>query len=206
LSSVTDNLADLAARGAVSLHEPADLFSDAMLEVVLPAEHVHLLGRSNGVEGYGGYFRLFSLGGDAAIELRRWNDPGLWRHAWAGAVEGFLCFGETGWGDQYAYREEEPHGPVYRLEAFSMEAERVAPGFGDFMRSVFLPNAERPRDELTILARERVGRLPLADHVTFMRGIPAGEPDIADVIRMPAVAAMRATAESSRPAALEQRS
>ena len=85
MSSIADSLSDLAGRGSVTLHDPADLFSEAMMEVVLPAEHVRVLGRSNGMEAYAGYYRLFALGGDAAIELRRWNAPGLWRHAW-GAV------------------------------------------------------------------------------------------------------------------------
>jgi hypothetical protein len=194
MSSIADSLSDLAVRGSVTLHDPADLFSEAMMEVVLPAEHVRVLGRSNGVEAYAGYYRLFALGGDAAIELRRWNAPGLWRHAWGGAADGFLCFGETGWGDQYAYREGEPGGEVVRIEAFSMEAEPVAGSFGEFMRAVFLPCAVRPRDELTVQARARFGRLPLADHVTFLQPPLDGELDPARVVRMPAVAAMRANA------------
>jgi len=201
VSSVVESLADLASRGSVSLHDPADLFSEAMLEVVLPADHIRVLGRSNGVLAYGGYFRLFALGGDAAMELRRWNEPSLWRHAWDGAADGYLCFGETAWGDQYAYVDRDPQAGVHRLDAFSMEAEQVAGSFTEFMRGVFLPNAERPRDELTIAARERLGRLPPAEHVTFLTLPGRGEPDVAEVVRMPAVAAMHANAEAFRAAA-----
>ena len=50
----------------------------------LPADHVRVLARSNGIEGYAGYLRLFAVGGDAAIELRSWNTWGLWKAAWGG--------------------------------------------------------------------------------------------------------------------------
>jgi hypothetical protein len=193
VSSVVESLADLASQGSVSLHEPADLFSDAMLGVPLPADHVRVLGRSNGLEAYGGYFRLFGLGGVAAIELRRWNEPGLWRHAWNGAGDGFLFFGETAWGDQYAYLQSDPGAGVYRLDAFSMEPELLAGSFDEFMRVVFLPNARRPADELTVATRGRLGRIPPAEHVAFLDH-PTGRPDAGEVVRMPAVAAMLANA------------
>jgi len=83
-----------------------------------------------------------------------------------------------------------------------MDAEVIAAGFVEFMRTVFLPDAERPRDELTVATRERWGRLPLAEHVTFLRGAQPGEPDVADVTRMPAVAAMLMNAQSQGAAPL----
>jgi hypothetical protein len=201
MSAIGDALADLAAAGSVTLHDPADLFSDAMLDVSLPADHVRVLARSNGIEGYAGYLRLFAVGGDAGIELRRWNDRGLWRAAWGGRANGWLCFGETGWGDQYAYREGEPAGRVFRLDAFSMEAEPVADGFSEFMRTVFLPWSARPRDELTIAVRRRLGRLPLAEHVTLLPPPMDGDLDPSRVVRMPAAAAMVANARASRVSA-----
>jgi len=54
------DLADLAVDGAVTLHEPLDMFSAEAMSVSLPLEHMRLLARSNGVEAYGGYFRLGS--------------------------------------------------------------------------------------------------------------------------------------------------
>jgi hypothetical protein len=65
----------------------------------LPADHVELLKKSNGVTAYGGYFRLLSLG-----DMSSWNAPGRWKFAWPAHVAEYLCFGETAWGDQYAYR------------------------------------------------------------------------------------------------------
>jgi len=195
-------LADLAADGAVTLHDPLDMFTPEALAVSLPLEHMRLLSRSNGVEAYGGYFRVFGLGPRAGIDMLAWNEPSLWKQAWEGRADGWLCFAETGWGDQFAYRVDDPQGPVFRLEAFSMDAEVIAAGFVEFMRTVFLPDAERPRDELTVATRERWGRLPLAEHVTFLRGAQPGEPDVADVTRMPAVAAMLMNAQSQGAAPL----
>jgi hypothetical protein len=190
------DLADLAVDGAVTLHEPLDMFSAEAMSVSLPLEHMRLLARSNGVEAYSGYFRVFGIGTRAGIDLQAWNDPGLWKQAWKGRADGWLCFGETGWGDQYAYRGDAGGGTVFRLDAFSMEPEPIASGFSEWMRRVLLPNAQRPRDELTVSARERLGRLPVAEHVTFLRP-PAGcEVDPATVARVPAVAAMRAAAEA----------
>ena len=194
MTRLSDTLADLAASGAVTLREPLDLFAAEGLETPLPLEHLRLLQRSNGLEGYDGYYRLFGLGSRAGVDMAEWNQPDLWKRDWDGRADGYLCFGETGWGDQYAYREGEAGGEVVRIEAFSMEAEPVAGSFGEFMRTVFLPCAVRPRDELTVQARERFGRLPLADHLTFLEPPLDGELDPARVVRMPAVAAMRANA------------
>ena len=194
LTRLSDTLADLAAAGAVTLREPLDLFAPEGLETPLPLDHLRLLQRSNGLEGYDGYYRLFGLGRGAGMCMQDWNRPALWKEAWQGRADGYLCFGETGWGDQYAYRAGEPGGEVVRIEAFSMEPEPVAGSFGEFMRGVFLPCAVKPRDELTVQARARFGRLPLADHVTFLEPPLAGELDPARVVRMPAVAAMRANA------------
>jgi hypothetical protein len=189
-------LADLAADGAVTLHDPLDMFTPEALAVSLPLEHMRLLSRSNGVEAYGGYFRVFGLGPRAGIDMLAWNEPSLWKQAWEGRADGWLCFAETGWGDQYAYRGEAGGGTVFRLDAFSMEPEPIASGFAEWLRRVLLPNARRPRDELTVTARERLGRLPLAEHVTFLRPPDGCEVDPTTVARVPAVAAMRAAAET----------
>lgn len=189
-------LADLAADGAVTLHDPLDMFTPEALAVSLPLEHMRLLSRSNGIEAYGGYFRVFGLGPRAGIDMLDWNEPSLWKQAWEGRADGWLCFGETGWGDQYAYRGEAGGGTVFRLDAFSMEPEPIASGFAEWVRRVLLPNAQRPRDELTVTARERLGRLPLAEHVTFLRPPDGCEVDPTTVARVPAVAAMRAAAET----------
>lgn len=189
-----ERLADLAADGAVTLHEPLNLFSADALAVSLPLEHMRVLGRSNGVEGYGGYLRLFGLGPTATVDLVRWNEPATWKDAWSGAADGWLCFAETGWGDQFAYESEVGGGTVHRLDAFSMEPEPVASGFAEWLRRVFLPACVRPRDDLTVAVRERLGRLPVSEHVAFHPAAAGAELDVAAVVRMPAVAAMRAAA------------
>ena len=98
----------------------------------------------------------------------RWNEPATWKDAWTGAADGWLCFAETGWGDQFAYEARSAAAPCYRLDAFSMEPEPVASGFAEWLRRVFLPACAAPRDDLTVAVRERLGRLPVSEHVAFL--------------------------------------
>lgn len=37
-------------------------------------------------------------------ELVEWNEPSTWKFAWPSTILEYLCFAETAWGDQYAYR------------------------------------------------------------------------------------------------------
>ena len=190
-----DLLADLAAAGGVVLHDPADLFDDRLLGLPIPPEHLALLARSNGLEGYGGWLRLLPVGRPSPIELRRWNHPDLWRDAWADRLDGYLCFAETGWGDQYAYRPEDGDGLVHRLDAFAMEPEPIAGSFDEFLRGHFLPGCRRPADEVTVAARELHGLLPVAEHVV-VQGSREDALDPATIVRLPAAAAMRAHARA----------
>ena len=46
---------------------------------------------------------FFGLGKTAGIDAILWNGPEYWKFAWEGRCSEFWCFGETAWGDQYAY-------------------------------------------------------------------------------------------------------
>src|SRR5688572_21367932 len=67
----------------------------------LPTDHEELLSLVGGRLGYSGCFRLFS-----ADRAARWNAPACWKFAWPCDLTDFFCFGETAWGDQYAYKLE----------------------------------------------------------------------------------------------------
>jgi hypothetical protein len=103
---------------------------DALL---LPEAHAALL--RDGVSAIHGYVRLFGSGCRKCTDLSWWNVKSTWKFAWSGRVSPFLCFGETGWGDQYAYdidalrRGDER---VLLLDAFEMTPDEIAGSFEEF--------------------------------------------------------------------------
>jgi hypothetical protein len=162
---------------------------------VLPTEHKVFLRQSNGVEIYGGYFRLFGLTSSRAYDLARWNEPECWKFAWDNKCTNFVCFGETAWGDQYAYGisslAHEREAAVYFLSAFSMTAEVIAPSFGTFLNGEFRRCANDPYDEMIKAARRKLGRLDPADHLVYVPSmLLGGVENIRNVQRMNARAAM----------------
>jgi hypothetical protein len=174
----------------------------------LPEAHAGLLAQLNGFTVFHGAFRMLGLRAEPFLDLRSWNDPETWRFAWGPAAEGFVVFGETGWGDQYAYRTS-PQGlldpTVYFLEATTLAAEPIAASFVAFVHDELLRNAEQPYDELTVAAVERFGDLPAGEHWALSPPLVLGGPESVDnVVRMPAVTAMTvagdlATAVRSAP-------
>lgn len=201
-----DSVAGVASCGLVTRHEPVDLLAASTLlfdePVPVPADHIRLLGLTNGAEAFGGYIRLYGLAPRHGIDLRHWNRPDGWRQAWRGRLDGFWCFGGTAWGDQYAYREGEPG--VFRLDAYRMEAEPVAASFAAFLGCEFLRQAERPHDDLTVQARQRVGDLE-ARQMLLPLPSPLGGPgiDTGELAVLPAEAVM--TENGFRLSAFEAR-
>ena len=82
----------------------------------LPPSHIELLSGAQSFAVYHGYFRLFGHN-----EIDVWNDRELWKFSWESSVDDYLCFGETVFGDQYAYRLEDislgRDAAVYELDA-----------------------------------------------------------------------------------------
>lgn len=134
--------------------------------------------------------------GPAAVaDVNEWNRPETWKFAWPRRVAEYLCFGETAWGDQYAYRYDElrpgREPPVYFLDAVGMHAEPLAASFEGFLESEFLRNAERPLYSSIAEARRRVGDLRADEHVVHVPSILiSGDEALSDVIKMDALAAM----------------
>lgn len=161
---------------------------------LLPPNHARLLQQLNGLTVFHGAFRLFGLRPEAFLDFHQWNEASTWKFAWDERVEPFLIFGETGWGDQYAYRLDASgalEGTVYFLEATMLRPEPLADSFDDFLRDELLRNATKPYDEMTVLAHEKLGPLPAGSHWVFSPPIALGGPEeIENVIEMPAVTAM----------------
>jgi len=160
----------------------------------LPALHRDLLALSDGVTGFGGYFRIFGVT-DVVTDIAVWNDESTWKFAWPQAVGEFLCFGETAWGDQYAYRVEDlesnENPAVYFMESITLSPEKVAANFGGFVQDEFLRNCEAPYDEMLIAARDKFGELRPSEHITYVPSpLVTGEESFEHVTKMPARAAM----------------
>ncbi|HEX7491660.1 MAG TPA: SMI1/KNR4 family protein [Candidatus Limnocylindrales bacterium] len=149
----------------VTLAAPAPLREVERVEAYagarLPSAHRALLLSSNGAISNWGYERLFGVG-DGAEDIGPWNAYETWKFAWPRQLEDFLAFGQTGWGDQYAYRLSELQRgveTVHRLDHFMMEAadEPVATGFGEFLLG-FASSAGKP-DGRVQEARRQIGDL-----------------------------------------------
>ncbi|TCL70685.1 hypothetical protein EDC14_10092 [Hydrogenispora ethanolica] len=161
----------------------------------LPQKHQELLAYSNGIEVYGGYFRLFGLDPKNDLEMINWNDYQKWKFAWLDKVADFWCFGETAWGDQYAYRYDEllkgNSSKVYFLYAATMEAEMICNDFEEFFEKEFLRCAIAPYDVMISIARKRLGDLDNRFHIVYNPSLLlGGHEEIENVMKLPATTAM----------------
>ena len=107
-------LDELHALEGIRFHRGADTSLIAQLETnlgfAIPDDHKDALTLSNGIESYGGCFRLFGIYTSEAIDSVAWNKTEIWKFAWGTRCSDFWCFGETAWGDQYAYSLDEIEG------------------------------------------------------------------------------------------------
>jgi hypothetical protein len=127
----------------------------------LPAAHRALLLSANGVTANWGYERLFGVG-DGAEDMGPRIAYETWKFAWLRQLEDYLAIGQTGWGDQYAYRLSELQRGVetiHLLDHFMMEAadEPVAVGFEEFLRG-FTDRTRKPDDRVQE-SRRQIGDL-----------------------------------------------
>ena len=77
-----------------------------------PVEHAEVLAAANGLTVYHGGFRLFGVRDEPYLDLATWNESETWRFAWGDRITPFVFFGETAWGDQYAYRRRGETGTL----------------------------------------------------------------------------------------------
>ncbi|HEY0388354.1 MAG TPA: hypothetical protein VGC71_07930 [Gaiellales bacterium] len=197
--TVDDCLSTLLSRGLARTRPAADMLSPSSLlgdhGAVLPLDHARLLSLTNGLDAYGGYFRLFGLGPWSVRDMGRWNAPAGWRSAWGARADGWWFIGETVWGDQYGYRiGDDPlalETTVYRLDACRLEAEPIAEGFAAFLAGEFTRNAVAPRDDMTVAARERFGDLEPNLQLCYVPSLLlGGDEDLANVVTLGAREAM----------------
>lgn len=157
----------------------------------LPSVFQRFLASTNGAMSTDGYFRIFGIGPQAAIDSVAWNALETWKFAWPPRVGDFWCFGETAWGDQYAFKIDDNYERVFFLDAISMQPEIIAVSFEEFYKSEFLRNAALPYDELTKEARRRFGSLDGSEHLIQSPSILISRvEDINQVQKVPSVDAM----------------
>jgi hypothetical protein len=178
--------------------------------LALPATYRHLLDRADGLTAYGGYFRVFGIEGAITPNLLTWNDEATWKFAWPPHARDYLCFGETAFGHQYAFRYDElrrPSPPVYLLEAWALNPEPLADTFEGFLVEEFLRNAAQPYDEMITAARGIVGDLSTEEHVTYSPSpLLTGEECIDHIVKLPAAVAMIFNGDLARQLCDDRRS
>jgi SMI1/KNR4 family protein SUKH-1 len=159
----------------------------------LPGPHRALLLRANGVTAGWGYDRILGVRG-ARLAIESWNDHETWKFAWPRPLDDYLCFAETAWGDEYAYRLRDLRrgvSAVHRLDHILMErSDRpVAADFEVFLRDYFRA-AETPRADV-LDARAKAGDLAADEHVVVSPSpLRLGSSLPTSLSRMPARAAM----------------
>ncbi|MBL6448473.1 SMI1/KNR4 family protein [Fulvivirga sp. 29W222] len=113
----------------------------------LPEAHQQLLMYGNGMEIYEGSYRIFGLGTSLYRDMGYWNHPQVWKHAWGGYPDQFLCFGESITGNQYAYNlhdlhHNEDNAKVYELYAVTFTELMVYDNFKEFIVNGFFNGVE----------------------------------------------------------------
>ncbi len=183
----------------VSFHRGLDPLLLVQFELehgfALPPAHIEVLRGSNGIEAYAGYIRLFGVYSTESLDSVAWNRPEYWKHAWGTKCSLYWCFGETAWGDQYAYRLDSLRAgsdpAVYLLDGISMGSELIATSIQAFLEEEFLRVATLPYDPMMIAARKKFGSLEPATHLVYMPPLPlGGTEDVDHLEKMPAWVAM----------------
>jgi len=155
--------------------------------LTLPLQHLEVLSWSNGVEAYAGYVRLFGVNTEEAIDSVLWNDYDYWKFAWDQRCSDFWCFGETAWGDQYAYSidslKRERDSPVYLLDAVSMTPQVLCASFLEFFEGEFIRVARAPYDDMIRFARDKFGPLDPKQHLVYIPSLLLGGQESIDHVQ-----------------------
>ena len=186
-------------RSLRSLAQNVGKASSATLESevfqTLPADHQAVLTTMNGMTVAKGAFRLFGVRNEPYLDIGQWNAHETWRFAWGAYAANYLLFGESAWGDQYAYRTDENgkiFGPeVYLLDCVALGPEVLAGSFAEFLEREFLRNAREPYSPYTLEMIRRTDGIAAASHWVYTPSLAlTGVEDLDTVVEMPAAMAM----------------
>lgn len=143
----------------------------------LPATYAAALRIANGFTISRGMNRIFGVRADRHMDLRAWNEPDGWRFAWGERADGFLFFGATVFGDQYALRRLPGGGfsdGVYLLDANLLVADLVADTFDEFLANEVIRNAAMPHDPLAVAAMRAFGTVTPEHHLVLTPSLLLG--------------------------------
>ena len=160
----------------------------------LPATYAAALRITNGFTINQGMNRIFGVRADRHMDLRAWNEPDAWRFAWGARADGFLFFGGTAFGDQYALRRSPGGGfddGVYLLDANLLGADLVADTFDEFLAKEVIRNATMPHDPLAVAAMRAFGTVKPENHLVLTPSLLlGGVEDPANMMPMDSYTAM----------------
>lgn len=129
----------------------------------LPYEHLELLMLSNGLEFFGGYYRLFGADEKKHINLFSWNSTHLWKITWGKHVESYYFFGMSAIGDLFAYGLDSDRkilkNKVYYLDGTTMDIIDIYGSFYEFFENEFINRYKGVMEEILVLARNKFGNL-----------------------------------------------
>jgi hypothetical protein len=189
---VIEQLGKLASDIALTL-TPQGAF-DQPPGSLLPSSHRKLLEAMNGFSVFHGAFRLLGLSREPEMDIETWNSHDVWRFAWDERIEPYLCFGETAWGDQYAYRMRPGNGlgdEVYFLEGTLLRPEVLAPTFAEFVTRELLRVGADPYDPMTRAAVAGFGPIAPREHWVYSPSLALGGAESLDhVVKLAAIVAM----------------
>lgn len=176
-----------------TLHRNTENASDEGLAAfigMLPDFHIKLLDKCNGMHSRDGLYRIFGIGCKGVYrDAFEWNSRDFWKFAWRKDLSEYLCFGETAWGDQYAYKIGEvnpPHDKVYVLDGVSMSIIHVFNSLNDFFTD-FIRCSTSAYHGMDIQARDKYKYIHWDNHVAYVPSLLiSNEDNITNTMIMPA--------------------
>lgn len=157
--------------------------------IQLPQEHINLLSVTNGLEFYGGYYRLFGTNSAQAITLDSWNSDTLWKDVWRDYASDYYFFGMSAIGDQFAYRLKDGNiqsHQVYYLDGITMDVIEIYDSFEAFFEREFVLKAQGGMESIFVSARERFGNLDLSTSCIYSPSLMiVNDPSVENLMLLP---------------------
>lgn len=154
-----------------------------------PQAHLDLLSITNGLEFYGGYYRLFGTDSTQAITLDSWNSDELWKDVWRDYVSDYYFFGMSAIGDQFAYRLKDGNiqsHQVYYLDGITMDVIEIYDSFEAFFEREFVLKAQGGMESIFVSARERFGNLDLSRSCIYSPSLMiVNDPSVENLMLLP---------------------